>query len=86
MDFQYGICRHIETVEMPWALHYMDGVDLTACNDMEFAFPLNINDPQVMMDAVQVVVDITKSKLFLPRAAHVQRKGQVIALGLEYSI
>lgn len=60
LKIQYGLFHSHEHVKAPWAVHYRDGIDLMYCYDMEFAFPIDIENPQVLIDAVQVVIDHTE--------------------------
>ena len=59
LEWQYGK-QEEEVVKVPWAIHYRDGVDLSYAYDMEFAFPLDINNPTALINAVDVVVKTTR--------------------------
>ncbi len=60
LKIQYGLFQSHENVKVPWAVHYRDGIDLSYAYDMEFAFPIDIENPQVLIDAIQVVIDHTE--------------------------
>lgn len=49
-----------EIVRTPWAVHYRDGIDLMPVQDIEFAFPIDINNPIVAVKAIRAVMKITK--------------------------
>ena len=59
LKFQYGSLQGDEVVRTPWAIHYRDAVDLTPCYDTEFAFPIDIKNPEVLVKAIWAVVRIT---------------------------
>ena len=59
LKVQYGWLQHENVVKMPWAIHYRDAIDLTYAYDIEFAFPIDISNPQILIDAVGVVVSLT---------------------------
>ena len=59
VKFQYS--QHgDEIVRTPWAVHYRDAIDLMTANDLEFAFPINIDNPTRAVKAIREVVQITK--------------------------
>lgn len=60
VKLQYGVLQPNQVVQQPWAVHYRDGLDLMPVYDMEFAFPLDINNPVALTDAVNTVVTITE--------------------------
>ena len=60
LRFQYGDLQGDEVVRTPWAVHYRDAIDEMPVTDMEFAFPINIEDPKRAVQAIQEVVNITK--------------------------
>ena len=49
-----------EIVRTPWAVHYRDGIDLMPVYDMEFAFPIDIDEPKLAVKAMRAVMEITK--------------------------
>lgn len=59
LKFQYGTLQEEEVVKAPWAVHYRDAIDMNYAYDLEFAFPIDINDPSILNDAVKIVVDET---------------------------
>ena len=61
LKFQYGKLQEEEVVKTPWAIHYRDAIDMNYAYDMEFAFPIDITNPEILNDAVKVVVDLTGS-------------------------
>ncbi len=48
-------------VRVPWAVHFRDAIDLISVYDLEFGFPIDIEDPQKAVQAVRAVIDITTS-------------------------
>ena len=60
LKIQYGWLQHENVVKVPWAVHYWDATDMGYAYDFEFAFPIDINNPQILIDAVGVVVSLTK--------------------------
>ncbi len=61
LKFQYDQHQNDEIVKAPWAIHYRDAIDLNYAYDIEFAFPIDIKDPKVLNDAVNIVIDHTTS-------------------------
>ena len=61
LKFQYGDLQENEVVKIPWAVHYRDAIDLTYAYDMEFAFPIDIDNPVILTEASKTVIDLTKS-------------------------
>lgn len=61
LKLQYGTLQEKEVVKTPWAVHYRDGIDLMPVTDMEFAFPIDINNPIKAVKAIHAVIDITKN-------------------------
>ena len=59
LEWQYGNQQE-EVVKVPWAIHYRDGIDLSYAYDIEFGFPLDINNPTVLINAVDAVVTTTR--------------------------
>ena len=59
LEWQYGK-QEEEVVKTPWAIHYRDGIDLSYAYDIEFAFPLDINNPTALITAVDAVVKTTR--------------------------
>ena len=57
LKYQYGCLQKDEVVKIPWAVHYRDAIDMNYAYDMEFAFPIDIQDPWILNEAVQIVVD-----------------------------
>lgn len=60
LKFQYGVRQQEETVKIPWAIHYRDAIDLNYANDIEFAFPIDINNPTIINAAVQDVIEVVQ--------------------------
>ena len=56
---QYGKYQADEVVRTPWAVHFRDAIGLMPVYDMEFAFPININNPIRAVMAIKKVVEIT---------------------------
>ena len=61
VKFQFGTLQGQEVVRTPWAVHYLDGIDLMPCYDMEFAFSIDIKNPITLVKAVQKVVTTTRN-------------------------
>ena len=60
IKLQYGELQPEQVVKQPWAVHYRDGIDLMPVYDMEFAFPVDINNPVAITKAVKTVVMLTE--------------------------
>ncbi len=59
LKFQYGTMQGDEVVRTPWAIHYRDAIDLMPVYDVEFAFPIDIDNPEVLVQAIWEVVKVT---------------------------
>ncbi len=57
---QYGEWQKDEVVRIPWAVHFRDAIDLISVYDLEFCFPIDIDDPTKAVQAVQAVIEITR--------------------------
>lgn len=49
-----------EVVHMPWGVFFRDGLDFCRAYDMEFDFPLDINTPDKVIQAVKILKDLTR--------------------------
>ena len=59
LKLEYGT-QLKKVVRTPWAIHYRDGIDIMTVYDMEFAFPIDIKDPQVLVHAIRILIDIVE--------------------------
>lgn len=59
LKLQYGTQLQ-EVVRTPWAIHYLDGIDILTVYDMEFAFPVDIKDPKVVVHAIRKLIRIVQ--------------------------
>ncbi len=48
-----------EVVQMPWGVFFRDGLDFCRAYDMEFDFPLDIENPEKVILAVKILKDLT---------------------------
>ena len=60
LKLQYGTLQGYEVVRTPWAIHYRDAIDAIPVYDVEFAFPIKIDNPELAVKAIHAVIDITK--------------------------
>ena len=51
-----------QRILIPWALFFRDGLDFCYAYDMEFLFPMEIEHPTIVFDAVQVLRDMVKER------------------------
>ena len=49
-----------EIVAIPWAIFFRDGLDICYAYDMEFLFPVDINNPEIVITAVNILKELTK--------------------------
>ena len=59
LKMEYGT-QLKNVVRTPWAIHYRDGIDIMTVYDMEFAFPVNIKDPKVLVQAIRRLIKIVE--------------------------
>ena len=64
VKMQYGTFQQEEVVRTPWAIHYRDGLDIMKVYDMEFAFPINITNPLLVVKAVRKLIEIVEDYAF----------------------
>ena len=64
VKLQYGTFQKDEVVRTPWAVHYRDAIDIMRVYDVEFAFPVDIKHPLVVVKAVRKVIDIVEDYAF----------------------
>ena len=60
LKLQYGTLQGYEVVRTPWAIHYRDAIDVMPVYDVEFAFPIDIENPELAVRAIHKVINITK--------------------------
>ena len=60
LRLQYGVLQPDEVVRTPWAIHYLDALDVMPVYDLEFAFPIDIDNPVAAVEAIRKVVQITE--------------------------
>ena len=60
LKMQYGTLQGYEVVRTPWAIHYRDAIDVMPVYDVEFAFPINITNPELAVKAIHAVITITR--------------------------
>ena len=51
---------YTEVVQMPWGVFFRDGLDFCRAYDMEFDFPLDIDNPVIVLQAVKILKDLTR--------------------------
>lgn len=59
LKLEYGT-QLTKVVRTPWAIHYRDGIDIMTVYDMEFAFPVDIKDPKVLVQAITELIKIVR--------------------------
>ena len=47
---------------IPWAVFFRDGLDFCYSYDMEFFFPMDIDKPDVVINAVKILKDMVKNR------------------------
>ena len=59
-----------EVVQMPWGVFFRDGLDFCRAYDMEFDFPLNIDNPDKVIQAIKILKDLTRRYADGGKATH----------------